>query len=398
MRRRGDFAGDKRGGVAVIFVFGLLGFLTLAVGVIDLYALSAERTRLQDAADAAALAGAQQLRIAETGVQDRVAALLDSNLTEEERGRVSTRVEVIDSYRIKVTMEGRRPSFFANLLPPGGWKLYASSVAEALNMAPLCMLAHDGSNVKTLHLMNTARIDARSCLIHSNGDLVAEGSSAVEAALVHTVKDAVGRVIPAASTDSAPIPDPFVDLDLTRGICTDLGLDLIWASKSLKPGVHCGIYQVAKGQTLTLEPGEHHFANSLINVKEDGTLYGRDVVLILDKNSKVKFQDDAKVDLEGRKSGPLSGFLLITSRENTKDLELLSDNIDNLLGVVYAPSAKLQVDGKAEMAEDSDWTVVVAKTVELKGSARLKLNANYTSSLVPVPEGVGPNVNARLAD
>jgi hypothetical protein len=103
-----------------------------------------------------------------------------------------------------------------------------------------------------------------------------------------------------------------------------------------------------------------------------------------------------KVDLEGRKSGPLSGFLLITARDNTNDLELWSDNIDNLLGVVYAPGAKQQVDGKEQVAEDSDWTVVVAKTIELKGSASLKLNTNYTSSLVPVPEGVGPNTAVRL--
>jgi hypothetical protein len=86
----------------------------------------------------------------------------------------------------------------------------------------------------------------------------------------------------------------------------------------------------------------------------------------------------------------LAGFVMISARDNTKDLDIWSDNVDELLGVVYAPNAKIQVDGKAEVAEDSEWTVLVAKSIEVKGSASLKLNTDYTTSLVPVPQGVGP--------
>lgn len=379
-----------------MFGVGVPVFAVLAVGAIELFWVSADNVKLQGAADAAALAGAEQLRIAQAGVEERVGAMVNSNITVAQKAYVSTAVELLDQGRVKVTIEGRRPSFFGNLLPPGGWQMYATSTAAAMNMAPLCVLAHGGSVAKTVNLKDTAKIDARDCLIHSNGQIAAEGSSMVYAAMVYSVKEATGQITPKPAVGASPVRDPFTDLDLKHGLCTDLGLDLIWTSKTLKPGVHCGIYQVAKGQTLELESGEHHFAGALLNVKESGKLYGRDVVLILDKGSRIKFQDEAKIDLEGRKAGDLAGFLLITSRDNTNDLELSSDNIDNLLGVVYAPSAKLQVDGKEEVAEDSDWTVVVAKTVELKGSARLKLNTEYASSLVPVPEGVGPNVATRL--
>lgn len=391
------FAGHRSGGVAVMFGLGVPALAVLAVGAIELFWVSSDNVKLQGAADAAALAGAQQLRIAEAGVEERVGHMVASNITPAQKAYVSTAVELLDQGRVKVTIEGRRPSFFGNLLPPGGWKMYASATAAAMNMAPLCVLAHGGSVSKTVSLKETARIDARSCLVHSNGDLVAEGSSSVQAAMVHTVKAATGQINPMPSEGAAPVGDPFTDLNLKHGLlCNDLGLDLLWSTKELKAGVHCGIYMVAKGQTLKLAPGEHYFAASNLQVKDDGKLEGRDVVLVLDKASKVKFHDQATVDLEGRKSGHLAGFLLITARENTSDLELWSDNIDNLLGVVYAPNARLVVDGKEEIAEDSDWTVVVAKSIELKGSAKLKLNTEYASSLVPVPEGVGPNLATRL--
>lgn len=390
------FVRNRFGGVAVAFGIGVPVFAVLAVGAIELFWVSADNAKLQGAADAAALAGAQQLRIAQSGVEDRVGAMVDNNITPEQKAYVATAVELLSEGRVRVTIDGRRPSFFGNLLPPGGWRMYATSTAAAMNVAPLCVLAHGGSVPKTINLKSTARIDARDCLIHSNGQVAAEGSSSIQAAMVYSVKDATGQISPKPSVGASPVRDPFTDLSLRHGLCTDLGLDLLWTSKRLKPGVHCGIYQVAKGQTLTLDPGEHFFTGAQLHVKESGVLYGRDVVLIVDKASNIKFHDEARVDLEGRKSGKLAGFLLVATRDNNSTLELWSDNIDNLLGVVYAPNAKVQVDGKEELAEDSDWTVVVAKSIELKGSARLKLNTEYARSLVPVPEGVGPNLATRL--
>lgn len=49
------------------------------------------------------------------------------------------------------------------------------------------------------------------------------------------------------------------------------------------------------------------------------------------------------------------------------------------------------VDGKDEVAEESDWTVVVAKEIMLKGATRLTPNTDYAGSDVAVPVGVGPS-------
>jgi hypothetical protein len=63
-----------------------------------------------------------------------------------------------------------------------------------------------------------------------------------------------------------------------------------------------------------------------------------------------------------------------------------------LLGTIYIPASTLAVSGTGGSVNgQSAWTVIVAKAIQLSGSPNLVINANYTLSNVPVPDGVGPN-------
>ena len=44
-----------------------------------------------------------------------------------------------------------------------------------------------------------------------------------------------------------------------------------------------------------------------------------------------------------------------------------------------------------KVADQSPWTVIVAKSIKMTGSPNLVLNSRYDDSGVPVPGGVGPN-------
>ena len=162
-------------------------------------------------------------------------------------------------------------------------------------------------------------------------------------------------------------------------------------ARSLPPGVHCGGVKVFGSAKLTLDPGEHWFLGGHLEVKEDARLEGTDVVLMFDKASKFDFKDRAQVNLNGRQSGTWAGMVMIGMRDNTQDFIISADNVDTLQGVIYVPRAKLIVEGKSEVARDTPWTVIVARALELKGSASLFINANYHASNVPVPVGVGPS-------
>ncbi|MGZ9113493.1 MAG: hypothetical protein ACXW3K_02630, partial [Brevundimonas sp.] len=108
--------------------------------------------------------------------------------------------------------------------------------------------------------------------------------------------------------------------------------------------------------------------------------------------------DAALVRLSGRTSGAYAGIVMGSMRENRQKFIISSDNVDSLLGVIYVPEALLVVEGTADVARDSAWTVIVAKALQLNGSPSLFVNANYNSTTVPVPEGVGPRAGSRLID
>ncbi len=61
-------------------------------------------------------------------------------------------------------------------------------------------------------------------------------------------------------------------------------------------------------------------------------------------------------------------------------------------GVVYAPAATLTLNGAANAAEDSAWTVVVGKELRLTNNAHMFINSDYAGSSAPVPSGVGNKV------
>lgn len=389
---------DERGQVALIFALGLPALALIVAGAIDLMNVSSARDRIQDIADFAALAGAGELSLAisDDAAISRAEAFVDAHVSEWKRPPTITHeVTVIssDGQRVvQVDLKGHSPSFFANLLPPGGWKYKAVSQAVSVGSMPLCVLITGETKDKVLNVKDSGQLQAPACLVHSNRDILVEGGR-ITAAAVQAVTSARGMISPVAGTGAAPMLDPFADMVLDEKQPCASGKDkedVKSGTIRLAPGVHCGGYKMAGNSILILEPGEHWFLGGHLEIKEDARLTGVDVVLFFDKDSKFDFKDHALVNLDGRKTGTYAGMVMVATRKNNHDFIITSDHVERLLGVIYVPNAQMIVEGKSEVARDSAWTVIVARMLQLKGSPSLIINANYAASEVPVPEGVGP--------
>ena len=375
--------------------------LLLVAGAIDLQHVHASRARLQDVADAAALAGARELGLAisDSGSEGRAQAYIDGHLANwaqapEVQSKVS--VEDLDGQRtLKVVLAGRRDSFFGNLLPPGGWKFQVVANAVTLQSMPLCVLVTGDHNSKMLNVKDQGELIAPACMVHSNRDIEVENNGLISAAMVQAVTSARGMITPQAGTGAVPLDDPFVTLDLPEDqVCTSAGskkIDVTSGVRTLPPGVYCNDVIIGGNARLGLERGEYWFLGGALIIKENARLDGNDVVLFFDKDSKFEFKDQSLVSLTGRKTGAYAGMVMVGTRGNTQDFLISSDHVETLLGVIYVPEAKMIVEGKAEVARQSAWTVIVANYLELKGSPSLFINANYAASDVPVPSGVGPS-------
>jgi Flp pilus assembly protein TadG len=398
------FRRSYTGNVAMVAAF-VLPALALGVGAsVELGYLLGDRSKMQDVADATALAAAQELALAgDDGLVERAKANALAQLGDiASRSTVTPSAEIVDDGEaVTIALAARRGSFFGNLLPPGGFNVSVSSTAVAMGRTPLCVLVNAVTpGDKSINLLDAAKVDAFGCLIHSNNDIVAESSSRIDAEMVQSVGAASGNINPEAEVGAEPIADPFLQTSLAPpGPCRDLpNVILTLGLHTLPAGRHCKSYDAKWLAGLKLAPGVHYFQNSELKVSERATLTGKNVVLIFDRNSKLTVTDTSTIDLSGREEGALAGFLIATTRDNTNDFLLWSNNVRRLLGVVYLPKSQLIVQGTDDIAEESAWTVIVADRVTLKGSPNLVINHDYSVGSVPVPNGVGNTLaEARLS-
>jgi Flp pilus assembly protein TadG len=393
------FLRDRRGGVAVIAAIALPALLMLVCAAIDLASLNAERSAMQDAADATALAMAKQLGVATAvGISTRASDYADAQLADlATRDNVQVSVAIsADNSSVTVTLTGKRASFFGSLLPPGGWALSTQATAVSLAKLPLCVLSSGATGGKDLHLTNQSQMTAASCLVQSDGDITVDGAASLESGMAQAVGNAMGSISPSPQNGAPAISDPFASLDVSipANSCAPNNTNYLPTGVNvLAPGVHCGNYVVENSATLQLAPGEHYFINGQLQLQGNASLVGDDVVLIFDKDSHFDFADQATVSLAGRASGPYAGFVIATTRTNSGDFDISATSAEKLEGTIYIPSATLKVQGAGnKVAQQSAWTVVVAQSIELDGSADLVINSNYATSSVPVPDGVGNKV------
>ncbi|HEY1427664.1 MAG TPA: TadE/TadG family type IV pilus assembly protein [Caulobacteraceae bacterium] len=390
---------DARGSVATTAALVIPILAVLTCGAIDLAGVNADRAAMQDTADATALAMARQLGVASNAgitarAQDYAQAQL-AGIASQDQLSITTTIAP-DNSTITVAISGARPSFFGNLLPPGGWRLGAQATAASLGEIPLCVLSSGSSGADNLLVQNTSLLTASNCLVQSNQNLTADSGTTVTAGLAQAAGAASGPITPAPQSGAPAIPDPFASMSIPAPspLACVLGgvLDLTQILLIVPPGCHSGDITIGQGQTMQLLPGTHYFKGGTLTIKNNAVLKGSNVVLIFDKDAAFNFTDTSSIDLTGAQSGSYAGFVIATTRDNGNTFAISSDSARRLEGAVYVPDAMLQVTGAGNrVADQSAWTVVVAKSLELEGSPNLVINANYAGSSVPVPAGAGSN-------
>ncbi|TNC05218.1 hypothetical protein FF100_35995 [Methylobacterium terricola] len=384
----------QRGTVVVVFSL-LLPILAMgAVGVAEMTEVMLAKAKLQGNVDAAALQGAGEYGVDQSAATAERARLYADGSAASLRLRwtiVSTASVDAASRAVTVHQTAHRASFFGSLLPPGGWNLQASATAIRTARKPLCVLGSQGGTRTSIKLQGNSAITASDCLVHSNSNMTAGMSTILSAGEARASGGASGPIRPDPVTDAPSAPDPFAAMKIEVPLlCDTFSLSLGSSTTYLKPGLHCGVISLFGTANIVLAPGDHYFAGPSLTIGGNATISGTDVVMIF-KVTTAQFTGSAALQLEGRKSGPYAGFVLIADRSYTGDIEISTSNARKLIGTVYLPNANLSVNGNnSKVADQSPWTVVVARTIQTQGGANLTINSNYAGSSVPVPAGVGP--------
>lgn len=399
------FYRDHSGAVTVIVGLAATTLIGFVGGAIDYSRLHLRQVQLQHAADAGVMAGGATLKLAASDA----AAI---------KGTTENAIKQADGasgnkhLKIETTVDLKTPSVsalltsevklaFGPFIGMASKTVSARSKAQLYGKMRLCILAVDPQEDATIRMQESGQVKATQCAIYSNASgkqgITLEGSSRLTASQVCSAGGAKVETsnapIPTPQTGCPSLGDPLAERTApTSSGCTATGLT-ITASRSLSPGTYCKGLKVTNGAVVTLGQGVYVIDDGPLEVDGNATLNGDYVGFYLKGASgTLKFAKESTVSLTAPKDGPLSGLLLFEDRSAPplRDHLITSNNARRLIGTIYLPRGRLIVDAERAVAEDSAYTVIVARQINIAKLSSLVMNANYGLSDVPLPTGVGP--------
>lgn len=393
---------DDRGIIAIKFALALPVILAAFGFAVDRSRYVTEQGAIQAAADAAALAAAKELSLADRKYDD-LAAIAQS-VAEAYSGRSGitkpqTRTSVTsDPVQVEVNIVSKFRSIFAGITLLELPDVRTRAIARVVGKPNICVLGLNETENGTISLEQQARVTGQNCAVYSNSDhvrgLKAKNSATLSASIICTRggKDGgPGNFTPSPLVDCPSFEDPLASRpEPPAGGCDPAQPALITGSVTLDPGTYCGL-EIAGGGDVTLRDGIFVFKDKPLIVRDGGKLHGAAAGLYFTgANASFTFEQLSTISLTAPSSGPMAGLLVFTSRSQDTNLQhsILSDDARVMVGTLYIPQGELRIDATSPIADQSAYTAIVADKMRLYGGPHLVLNTNYSETEVPVPDGI----------
>ena len=444
------FGRNERGGVALIVALAFPAMMGLSAAALEYGSVVKRRGELQTAADTGSIAGVNQFKLANT---DDAAAIQVAISTAKAQaaaqvtdggGRTQAVAEVLGNHSsVRVSLTETVPVTFAKLLGVPEVVLKVESTARLAGTTRLCLLALDKAVVGAFHLEESARITASDCSLYSNSVSTSgiQGENRSVAVALSTCSaggysGSPATFMPPPATGCPALRDPLIDIvgpkpEACLVLPTSLnpkkskidpddpaaGDNIVSVDMTLSPGTYCGGLHITKDTRVTLSPGVYIMKDGPLVVDKKASLTGTNVgFYFTGDRGGLLFDQDSIVSLTAPKSGTMAGLLFFEDRTvsapvplplppsgkgkakappggpaNLREYRIISDDARTLLGTIYLPVGRLIIDSKKPVADQSAYTVIIARQINLYDGPDLKLNARYGSTDIPVPNGVGPS-------
>jgi len=397
---------DVRGTVAITTVICapvLLGCVGTGVDTAMMYYIG---NRLQSVADAAALASVKELDLAGSGkvqVQATATAFVKANLVSStgKDGDLQISVDIDSrSSAVDVTISQTWAPFFLHFLTDHVTPITVTSRAQSIGRRLACVIGLSKILPAGVQLWSNASLTADGCDVYSNTELptglVVSDNAVLKADFICTSGGYVAAgpkmVDPKPITDCPAFEDPLSSRKAPKiGSCDHLATVILNQTRTLDPGVYCGGLVILGNSKVTLNPGIYIINNGAFTVGGSATMTGENVGFYLAGLATLMlFDSDSTVDLTAPKSGPLAGILFFEDRSAPplRVHRIGSNNARNLLGTIYLPAGVLLIDANSPVADKSDYTAIVVRSLQLREGPKLVLHSDYEKSDVPVPEGL----------
>lgn len=402
---------DVRGSIATTFVVSSMGLITASGAALDYAHLSQIKTQLQAAADSAALAGAKEFRLGNANV-DTVAQVAgnyakEALIASDAKAANSSIAPSVDvgARTVTVRIDVVQPTYVMQLLGTDFMKVQVSATAKVTGGAPLCVIGLDKMAPITIMMDKSARLEASNCTVYSNSlnpyGLVSRQNAVLRAAHICSAggKEAavLGSFIPTPQLDCPVLADPLaLRPQPVPGGCIATNLVLKDITTTLSPGTYCGGITLNGQSNVTLQAGIYIFKDGPLKVTGTSTLTGANVGLFMSgRGAAIDFEGPTTISLTAPKDGLMAGMLLFEDRASPpyQYHSIKSDNTRMLLGTIYLSRGIMHVAANKPVADQSAYTIVVARMFILSEGPTMVLNTNYSGTNIPVPAGLGPSSN-----
>ncbi len=404
------FIAHEAGALALSFAIAAPAMLVVAGVATDYAFLVRYRTELQAVADAAAIAGARELSLAQTQTS-QVGAVVQNFVNANAvrySGSVTVKTNIApDGTSVDVTLSRVWAPFFAQLISDDVTPIVASSTATLIGSTKVCVVGLDETANDTVYLTDKAMMTANGCAVYVNStssqSLYAGSSATLNSLLTCTAGGYYGTTSafsPAPLTDCPKISDPLADrAPPSFSGCDYKKSSYVGVTATLLPGTYCSGINIDKGANVTFSPGVYVINGGSFTVGGNSTINGTNVGFYLTGKATFTFKKDSTVTLSAPKDGALAGILFFEDRNNPADLtnKITSDDARTLIGTIYLSQGFLKIDSNKPVADQSAYTAIVARSVKLQAGPNLVLNSNYDGTDVPVPSGLKNLAGSRIA-
>ncbi|MGB8818893.1 MAG: pilus assembly protein TadG-related protein [Rhizobiaceae bacterium] len=414
---------DRAGHFAVGFALLAPLLFGLAGGAVDMIAFERNLKRMQHAADIAALAAAREgsLQGWDEQIASQIAAQFAAGNLEETfaaageaktvamsdsggQYRIATAVDQFNK-TVTVTIENDYyPYFFLGYFRHSP-QISVQAQANVSGEMNICVIGLDPASAATFQLSDDAKLTAPKCAVFSNSvatdGFIADGESLLTSdyncsagGFVGAARNFSGKSV----TDCRPVDDPLA----ARGApasssCNFTNKTVSGLITFLNPGVYCGGIRVTNKANVVFKPGTYVIKDGEFKSDLGGILGGVGVTFVfVGPNSRFNFDATTIVAFSAPETGAYAGILFYQDPMAPwlTTFEISSKEAGILLGTIYLPNGIFKVHAANRIGDKSAYTVIIARKLDIGATADLVINANYASTKVPVPDGVGPSTGA----
>ena len=303
----------------------------------------------------------------------------------------------------------RTTPFFAEFIGADVTPIIARATAKLAGTANICVLALNPADSNTLHMDKEAKVVATGCAVYSNSNhpdgVKIDSNASIDAALICSaggVKAMTNAIRPSATTDCEVIPDPLASrVAPGPGACDFNTIALSKGSHTLSPGTYCKGLKISGSAKVTFKTGDYVVTGGRFEISGDASVVGENVAFYLHgENTTIQFTQNTSLSLTGASTGPMAGLLFFEDRKVStgRQHRINSINAHRLTGTIYLSRGHLRIDPNSTIAQDSAYTAIIARTIEVDEGPTLVLNDDYDASNVPVPEGIKMSSQVVLTD